>query len=126
MKINIKATGMELTAAISDYVQKKISHIEKYLHKDDIDVVVQVEVGKISHHHKAGHVFRAEVHVTGNGLDLYAVSDQEDLYAAIDIVKDEVVRELVQMKERRQALTRRGAGMMKSMMKGFRFFKRRP
>lgn len=118
MKINIKATGIELTPAISGYVHKKISSIEKYINKDHADTVAQVEVGKNTQHHKAGNIFRAEVRIIGGGLDLYAVSEQEDLYAAIDIVKDEVVQNLLQSKGKRQTLTRRGAEMMKSVMKG--------
>ncbi len=118
MKINIKATGIELTPAISSYVNKKIYSIEKYLDKNNANVVAQVEVGKSTKHHKTGNVFRAEVHITGGGLDLYAVSEKEDLYAAIDIVKDEVVHSVVQSKGKRQTLTRRGAEMIKNMMKG--------
>jgi len=42
----------------------------------------------------------------------------EDLYAAIDVVKDEIVHNIVQSKGKRETLARRGAGMMKNMMKG--------
>ena len=118
MKINIKATGMELTPAISSYAHKKISLIEKYIDKGHVDTVAQVEVGRNTRHHKAGNVFRAEVHITGGGLDLYAVSEMEDLYAAIDIVRDEIVQNALQLKGKRETLTRRGAEMMKNMMKG--------
>jgi ribosomal subunit interface protein len=119
MKINIKATGIELTQAISNYVYKKISLIEKYLDKkNSSNVVAQVEVGKSTRHHKAGNIFRAEVHITGANLDLYAVSEMEDLYAAIDVVKDEIVHNIVQLKSKRETLARRGAGMMKNIMKG--------
>lgn len=126
MKINIKATGIELTQAISDCVYKKISSIEKYLDKKSSpDMIAQVEVGKSSRHHKAGNVFRAEVHITGASLDLYAVSEMEDLYAAIDVVKDEIVHNIVQLKGKRQTLAKRGAGMMKNIMKGLNFFKKK-
>ncbi len=119
MKINIKATGIELTPAISDYVNKKVSAIEKYLDKDTLDMVAQVEVGVTTHHHKAGNIFKAEVHITGLGLDLYATREEEDLYAAIDLVKDEIVHNATQSKNKRVTLTRRGAEMVKNIMKGF-------
>ena len=125
MKINIKATGIELTPAISNYVQKKIAAVEKYLDKSNTDIVAQVEVGRSSRHHKTGNIFRAEVHITGVGLDLYAVSEMEDLYAAIDVVKDEIVHNIVQSKGKRQTLAKRGAGMMKNIMKGLNFFKKK-
>jgi len=119
MKINIKATGIELTQAISDYVYKRISSVEKYLdRKNSQDAVAQVEVGKSTRHHKSGNVFRAEVHITGVGVDLYAVSVMEDLYAAIDVVKDEMVQNVLQLKGKRETLTRKGAKMMKNILKG--------
>jgi len=125
MKINIKATGIELTPAIAGYVQKKISAIEKYLPAGAVDLVAQVEVGKSTQHHKSGEVFKAEVHLVGAGLDLYAVSEQSDLYAAIDLVKDELARELTRLKGKRETLYRRGAKMAKNMMKGLNPFRRR-
>lgn len=126
MKINIKATSIELTPAISNYVNKKISSISKYIDESNKDVVAQVEVGKNTRHHKSGNIFRAEVHITGSGLDLYAVSEVGDLYAAIDIVKDEIVRNAVQSKNKRKTLARRGAELVKNMMKGITAnFKRR-
>lgn len=118
MKINIKATGIQLTPAISSYVQKKISAIDKYLDKNNKDIVALIEVGRSTRHHKTGNIFRAEVHIAGGGLDLYAVSDKEDLYAAVDVVKDDIVRELNKTKGKRFALMRRGGQMMKNMMKG--------
>ncbi|MBI2065804.1 MAG: ribosome-associated translation inhibitor RaiA [Candidatus Zambryskibacteria bacterium] len=118
MKINIKATGIELTPAILDYVNKKVSSIDKYLDKNITDVVAQVEVGRSTRHHKTGNIFRAEVHITGGNINLYAVSEEEDLYAAIDLVKDEIIHNAVQSKDKRKTLARKGAEMMKNVMKG--------
>ncbi|MEK7176015.1 MAG: ribosome-associated translation inhibitor RaiA [Patescibacteria group bacterium] len=126
MKINIKATGIELTPAISSYVNKKISSLAKYLEKNAGAIVAQVEVGKSTRHHKSGEVFKAEVHLLGAGLDLYAVSEQSDLYAAIDLVKDEVAESLAQLKDKHETLSRKGARIVKNMMKGLNFFKRKP
>jgi len=124
MKINIKATGIELTTSVSDYVTKKISSLEKYV-AESADVVAQVEVGKSTNHHKSGDIFKAEVHIIGGGLDLYAVSEQADLYAAIDLVKDDMAQKLSHIKGKKEALHRRGARMMKDVMRGLNPFKKR-
>ncbi len=124
MRINIKATGIELTSAISDYAEKKVISLEKYL-ESNTDVVAHVEVGKTTQHHKSGDVFRAEIHLQGGGLDLYAVSDQADLYAAIDLVRDEMIHSLTQNKGKKETLTRRGGRMVKDVLKGLNFFKKR-
>lgn len=117
MKINTKATGIELTSAIASYVEKRIRSLEKFL-DPDADVTALVEVGKTTRHHKSGDVFRAEVHLVGSGLDIYAVSETGDLYASIDAVKDEVSHNMLQLKGKRQTLARKGAEMMKYAMKG--------
>ena len=118
MKINIKATGIELTPAISSYVHKKIGSVSKYLPKNTGDVVAQVEVGKITEHHRLGEIFRAEVHLVG-GLDIYAAEETEDIYASIDKVKDEIITELKRATGKQQTLTRRGAAVFKAAAKGF-------
>jgi len=123
MKINIQATGIELTPAISQYVNKKIGALEKFVR--NADAVAQVEVGRSTRHHKTGEVFMAEVHLRGAGIDLYAVSEHSDLYAAIDLVKDDIARSAVQLKKKRETLTRRGAKAIKNMMKGFNIFRKR-
>ncbi|MEK7135270.1 MAG: ribosome-associated translation inhibitor RaiA [Patescibacteria group bacterium] len=124
MRLNIKGTNMELTPAIRAYVEKKLSVVEKYL-GENVDAVARVEVGKITHHHKSGEIFKAEVHIIGGGVDQYAVVEQADLYAAIDMLKDEIVQNLNNEKGKRFVRARRGARMIKEMMRGLNPFKKR-
>lgn len=95
----IKGTNMELTEAIKQYVERKLESLvsicEKYSPCD-----VAVEVGKTSQHHQKGEVFYAELNMTIPGAVLRATSTMDDLYAAIDDVKDELKRQLVDRKER--------------------------
>ena len=95
----IKGTNMELTAAIKDYVERRLSSLERLSEKySPCDVMV--EVGKTSRHHQKGEVFFAEFNLTIPGAQLRATSTQDDLYAAIDDAKDELKRQLVDRKER--------------------------
>ncbi len=123
MKTNIKATGIELTPAITDYVEKKIGSLEKYF-RNNPDVLLQVEVGKSTQHHKHGDIFRAEVHVSGQGLDLYAAAEEGDVNAAIDAVKDDLAHKLMSEKGKREALYRRGGRRVKDMMRNWNPFKK--
>ncbi len=116
MNINIKATNMELTDAISDYVHKRIEPVEKLLKNDA--VVVNVEVGKTTNHHKGGDVYKAEIDVRGAGATFFVQSETDDLYTAIDDAKEELVRELTSNKDRKNTLFRRGARSVKKMLKG--------
>ncbi len=116
MNINIKATNIELTNNISDYVNKRLSVIEKFI-KDE-EVLVYAEVGKTTNHHKNGDVFRAEFNVDISGTKFYAFSEKEDLYEAIDEAKSEIVRKITDNKEKKQTLFKRGALSVKKMLKG--------
>lgn len=95
----IKATNIDLTEAIKQYVDKRLGALDKLSEKySPCDVMV--EVGKTSLHHQKGQVFFAEFNLTIPGTKLRATSTQEDLYAAIDDAKDELKRQLVDRKER--------------------------
>jgi len=118
MNIQIKCAGIELTPAIGNYVEKRLGSIKKYFEEAKMPNMF-VELGKESNHHKQGEVFRAEVRIGGAGQDFYAVSLAEDLYAAIDKVKDEVVREITKTKGKRETMMRKGGKMIKDAMRYF-------
>ena len=119
MNISIKTTGIEPTDALTQYVTEKVNAAAKFLRADDAgNVAAQVEIGKTTKHHQSGNVFRAEVNVRMDGKTFRAVSEQEDLYAAIDDMKDELVREITSAKDKRQTLIRRGGAMVKKFMRG--------
>ena len=117
MNTNIKATNMELTEAISEYVNKRLSSIEKFI-KEGEKVLSYAEVGKTTNHHKQGEVFRAEFNIEISGTKFYAFSELEDLYAAIDAAKEDIVRQITTNKDRKQTLFKRGATSVKIMLKG--------
>ncbi|MEK7669250.1 MAG: ribosome-associated translation inhibitor RaiA [Patescibacteria group bacterium] len=119
MKINIKATGISLTPSISEYVEKKVSMLEKFFSGVD-DVLINVEVGKTTKHHKSGDFFRAEIRVVVNGQTYYAVSETENLYASIDKVKDEIVHEMTSKRKKAMRLFRRGGAKIKELLKSWK------
>lgn len=116
--MNIKAVNMELTDAIREYAEKRVGSLEKFLSRYGDSVMYEVEIGKSTMHHKTGDVFKAEVLISGIPKHIRAVSEKEDLYAAIDDVRDEAERQLVGMKDRRDTIFRRGARSVKKMLKG--------
>lgn len=117
MNTNIKATNMELTRAISDYINKRLSGINKFI--KEANIIARVEVGKTTNHHHKGDVFRAEFDIEVSGLKFYTVSEKDDLYKAIDDAKEEIIRQITTNKDRKQTLFKRGAISVKKMLKGF-------
>ena len=117
MSINIKATNMELTSAISDYVNRRLVGVEKFI-KNGEEMIAYIEVGKTTNHHKQGDIFRAEFNIEISGAKFYTFSEKEDLYAAIEDAKEEIVHQIKTNKDRRQTLFKRGATSVKKMLKG--------
>ena len=111
---------MEMTDAIRDYIHKRLEGLEKILTEGEH--LINVEVGKISNRHKSGDIFRAEVSMSFEGQTLYVFSELQDLYSAIDDVRDEIVAEVKKVKDKRRSAIRRGGHQAKEFIK--KFFKK--
>ena len=76
--MNLTITGKELkaTEAIKEYVEKKLTRIEKYFEESNMDVNVTIKSEKTAQ--------VAEIYVSVNGNIYKASSDEKDLYASID------------------------------------------
>ena len=74
--MKLKVTGKELmiTEALNDYVEKKLSRIEKYFEDLEADVTLRTEKNEQI----------AEMNVYANGESYRAVTEDKDLYASID------------------------------------------
>jgi putative sigma-54 modulation protein len=97
MTINIRASDMELTEAIRTYIEEKFTMLEKYAH--DI-VQVDVHVGRDTNHHNKGKIHSCTASVSVKGNVVRVERSEEDLYKAIDKVKDHLRETLSQRKER--------------------------
>ncbi len=120
MQINLLSKNIELTEEIKDYVSKRVTNLEKLLTRiegREGKVLVNFEVSK-SNHHKGGFVFHADCLIKIDGKEFYGSADKEDLYQAIDDVKDSLYNEINKNKDRRQTLFKRGAARVKKMLKG--------
>lgn len=117
LKHHIKSTNLEMTEAISDYLAKRLDTLDKFIDKE-IEALAKVEVGKTSHHHHKGDIFRAEVNLNIGGKNFRAVAETSDLYAAIDKMRDEIVAEVTKSKRKSLHLLRRGHQKIKNMIKG--------
>ena len=121
MQVNILSKNIELTEAIKDHVMEKVFTLEKVLYSfegEKGEAIAHFEVGKNTNHHKAGFVFHADCRGAVNGEEFYASADQNDLYQAIDEVRENLFREIGKHKDRKLTLFKRGAMSVKKMLKG--------
>jgi len=117
--VRIKATNMELTPSIEKYVRVKLKLLEKLLtfySKESGELKFDVEIGKTTHHHYKGEVFRAEINFNGDGTGFRSEAVREDLYAAIDEAKDEMQRELRKHKDKKFSIMREGGARLKKLL----------
>jgi putative sigma-54 modulation protein len=91
MNINITGHHIEVTPAIHDYVTAKLDRVIR--HFDNVTSVhVILSVAKLQQ--------KAEVTLHVKGKDIYADSEETDLYAAIDTVSAKLDRQVVKYKEK--------------------------
>ena len=91
MNFTVSGHHVSVTPAIRDYVHSKFSRINRHFdHVIDVNVIMTVE--------KLKQRIEANVHVRGK--DIFAeCGDQEDMYAAIDVLVDKLDRQIVKHKE---------------------------
>lgn len=101
MKVNIKATNLELNEAIGNYVQEKVNMLDKYL--GGIKVInCDFEVEQTTNRQTKGKIFRAEINLEIPGKLLRVDKTEKNLYKAIDKVKDHLAQMIVKHKEKRR------------------------
>ncbi len=95
----LHATNVDMTDAMNAYATEKVMSLERVAQRfEPCDAAI--EVGKTSEHHNKGDVFFAEINMTIPGRALRARVVTDDLYAAIDQAKDDMKRQLVDVKDK--------------------------
>ncbi|MCE4051616.1 MULTISPECIES: ribosome-associated translation inhibitor RaiA [Bacillaceae] len=88
MNFNIRGENIEVTPAIREYVEKKISKLERYFSETpDANVNVNLK----TYNDKTAKV---EVTIPMSQLVLRAEEDHLDMYAAIDLIVDKLERQI--------------------------------
>ncbi len=110
MKITIESSGIDLTPSLKIYIENKLGTLSKIIEKLEggkSEAEIVAEVSRTTKHHHKGFIFRAEGNLKFGKTLLRAEANGEDVRAAVDFLKDELKREIVNFKERFSALSRR-------------------
>ena len=93
MQINLTGHHVEITDSLRNYVDTKFEKLERHFdHINNVQVILNVE--KIRQ--------RAEAKMNLNGGEVFATSEHEDMYAAIDSLIDKLDRQVIKHKEKLQ------------------------
>lgn len=101
MQANIKASNFELTPALTDYIEKKLAMLDKYL-GDLKPIACDFQVELMSRHHVKGDILRAEMNLEMPHELLRIEKTEPDLYKAIDKVKDHMADMIIKYKQKKK------------------------
>ena len=101
MEIKFFQHGIKLTDKTRDYLEEKVTKLEKYL--KDGETLAEVEVEK----DKKGN-FRVEIQIHKPGERYIGDEISETIEAAADVVVDELSRQIRQEKKKKQTIRKRG------------------
>lgn len=91
MQINVSGHHVEVTPALREYVHTKFDRLQRHFDQitnTDVTLIVEKTCQK------------AEANVRVSGADIFAHSESEDMYAAIDTLADKLDRQLIKHKEK--------------------------
>ena len=92
MNLNVSGHHLEVTPAIRGYLQAKLERIARHFdHVIDAHVILTVD--KVRQ--------KAEVTLHVRGKELHCESEEDDLYAAIDLLADKLDRQVLRYKDKR-------------------------
>jgi len=93
MNISIRGDKLQITDAMHEYAKEKLLKLSKYIENpNNVDASVLVKVRK--------NKTKVEVTIPLKGFILRAEEEQEDFYAAIDVVIDKLERQIRKNKTR--------------------------
>ena len=91
MQINLTGHHVEITDSLRNYVDTKFSKLERHFdHISNVHVILNVE--------KLNQKAEATVHLSG--AEVFASSENTDMYVAIDSMVDKLDRQVIKHKEK--------------------------
>jgi ribosomal subunit interface protein len=118
MNIIIKGTNLELHEDLKAYAEEKIGSLKKFMEGIDLGgnrVIARIELAKTTQHHQQGDIYKAEVNLDLPKKMLRSVVESDDIYKAIDDVKDDLRIMIIEYKSEKIDNSRRGKRMIKDL-----------
>ena len=100
MKCNIRGDKLKVTEAIKDYIEEKIGKLDKYFKSEEINSNILIKI--------RGNKQIIEVTIPTDKYILRCEVEDDDLYAAIDLVSEKLERQIRKNKTKLQKRTNEG------------------
>src|SRR3989344_2668477 len=118
MRVILKGKNTDLTPALRAYIEQKIIKPAKQLlaFADASDPLLEIEIARTTRHHKKGRVWWAEANLKLGKRLIRAEHIGEDPHEVIDLVEEELKREIKAFKGKSKTKEIRGARKLKRMI----------
>lgn len=100
MKITIRGKNIDVTEALRQYIEKRVSKFERFLN-DASEAIVTISTEKFTH--------KIDVLLKVNGHLIQAEGKTEDLYSAVDQVVEKLEKQVLKYKEKVQRKNKKEA-----------------
>jgi putative sigma-54 modulation protein len=109
MRTQIKGRNVTVTDALQDYAEEKVARVHKLLTQRKIDEVTRVELElKVEKNPSIPEPSVAEATIFTRGPVIRARERSDDMYAAIDLVTDKLMRRVKKYHDKVHGKTRKG------------------
>ena len=118
MQINIKFTGTVHDDVLRAYAEEKVHAVAKLLTPTVFDAAIcSIELQRDARH-QSGDVYHAEVTLEAEGKVYRVRKEEQSFEKALDKVKDDILQELREAKERHEHLLHKGNTRIKEEIRG--------
>ncbi|MEK7628767.1 MAG: HPF/RaiA family ribosome-associated protein [Patescibacteria group bacterium] len=115
MNTTVKWTNATANAQVESYLDERMKAVEKLIDESESEALCRVELAHESSKH--GESWRAEITLSAGGQKFRVEQSDTTINAAIDAVKDEIMRQLRTGKNKRMSAVRKGGAAIKKMLR---------
>jgi ribosomal subunit interface protein len=98
--MTIYCKDFDLTDAIKTYLTDKMLMLNKFLNIDEDELSFNCRLGKITNSQNSGKIFYVEVSIHTPHKNYGARIESDDIYVAIDLIKDELSSNITSYKNK--------------------------
>ena len=117
MKLEIFAKDIKVTPELKKYIEEKVRSFDNILGKSKEERFCDFRVGRNAKSHSHGQIYFAEARVETPHKNYGAKAKAETLEAAIDELKDEILKKIRRNKDKKDSMVKRGGRKLKELLK---------
>ncbi len=109
----IYCKDFELTNAINQYLEQKLTQLYKYINVAIEDIVFKCRLGKISNKQRNGTIYYIDTTITTPKKNFGGRIAADNIYTAIDLLKDELIDNIKSYKNKLRTTNKKTAQIFK-------------